>query len=103
MRKKTVSMRTGLLALLISLLAGCGGASEAPVTPVPQAGTGTDDAAAAAAATITAADMGRLIGALAHDSAMGRDTPSRELEKAAEYIAARFRSLGLQPAGENGT
>ena len=40
---------------------------------------------------------------LASDELKGRASGSPELEKAAEYIASQFRTLGLQPAGENGT
>lgn len=50
------------------------------------------------AATITATDMRRRVGLLAHDSMGGRDTPSPGLEKAAAYVASEFRSFGLQPA-----
>jgi Zn-dependent M28 family amino/carboxypeptidase len=32
----------------------------------------------------------------------GRDTPSRGLDIAAEYIAAQFRRIGLEPAGDDG-
>jgi len=32
----------------------------------------------------------------------GRDTPSRGLDIAAEYIAAQFRRAGLEPAGDDG-
>ena len=32
----------------------------------------------------------------------GRDTPSRGLDVAAEYIAAQFRSEGLEPGGDDG-
>lgn len=39
------------------------------------------------------------IGVLAADSMKGRDTPSRELEISAEYIAERFRQFGLEPIG----
>ncbi len=53
--------------------------------------------------TITPEDMAREIGVLAHDSLEGRDTPSPGLEAAANYIAHRFRSMGLEPAGEDGT
>jgi hypothetical protein len=53
--------------------------------------------------TITPEDIAREIGVLAHDSLAGRDTPSPGLEAAANYIADRFRSMGLEPAGENGT
>ena len=40
---------------------------------------------------------------LASDDLKGRGNGSQELERAAEYIAAQFRSYGLQTAGENGT
>ena len=40
---------------------------------------------------------------IAHDSMMGRNTPSPGLEMTAQYIADRFASLGLEPGGENGT
>ena len=39
---------------------------------------------------------------LASDLLEGRDTPSRGLDIAAEYIAAEFRRIGLEPAGDNG-
>lgn len=39
---------------------------------------------------------------LASDLLEGRDTPSRGLDIAAEYIAAQFRRAGLEPAGDDG-
>lgn len=39
---------------------------------------------------------------LAHDSMRGRQTGSPEHREAAEYVAARFRELGLRPAGSDG-
>ncbi len=39
---------------------------------------------------------------LASDLLEGRDTPSRGLDLAAEYIAAQFRIIGLEPAGNEG-
>src|SRR5205823_6550224 len=39
---------------------------------------------------------------LASDLLEGRDTPSRGLDVAAEYIAAQFRRAGLKPAGDDG-
>ncbi len=81
--------------LLLPVLAACaGGATE---EPSPEA------SAHRALETITAADMAREIGVLAHDSMAGRDTPSPELEQAAQYLARRFQEMGLEPAGENGT
>jgi hypothetical protein len=56
-----------------------------------------------AAETITAHDLREKIQILAHDSMMGRDTPSPGLERAAAYVVGEFRRLGLRPAGERGT
>ncbi len=40
--------------------------------------------------------------ALSGDGMEGRDTGSAAYQRAAEYVAARFKAAGLQPAGENG-
>jgi hypothetical protein len=53
--------------------------------------------------TITAHDLRAKIEILAHDSMLGRDTPSPGLERAAAYVIGEFRRLGLRPAGELGT
>ncbi len=92
--------RTGLL-LLIPALGACAGGST-PEAPGPEA-VSPEAAMHQAVTTITAADMGARIGALADDSMRGRDTPSPELEKAAVYLSNEFRSLGLKPAGDDGT
>ena len=39
---------------------------------------------------------------IASDLLEGRDTPSRGLDLAAEYIAAQFRRAGLEPVGDDG-
>jgi hypothetical protein len=54
-----------------------------------------------AAATITAADVARRIGVLAHDSMMGRDTPSKGLDLTAQYVADQFQRFGLRPGGDS--
>ncbi len=41
--------------------------------------------------------------ALSGDGMEGRDTGSAAYQHAAEYVAARFKAAGLQPAGENGS
>jgi hypothetical protein len=56
-----------------------------------------------AAASITPADIQQRIGIIADDSMRGRDTPSPELEKTAQYVAAQFKRFGLKPGGEAGT
>ncbi len=56
-----------------------------------------------AAQTITPEDIRRRIGIIADDSMRGRDTPSPELDKVAQYIAAEYKRLGLKPGGDRGT
>jgi len=56
-----------------------------------------------AAATVTAKDVAHRIGIIAHDSMLGRDTPSRGLDLTAQYVADQFRRFGLQPGGDSGS
>jgi hypothetical protein len=74
--------------------------AAAPLAAQMQSGSA---AVTRAAGTITEADVARRIHIIAHDSMMGRDTPSRGLELTAQYIADEFKRLGLKPGGENGT
>ncbi|MGH7597472.1 MAG: M28 family peptidase [bacterium] len=46
---------------------------------------------------ITASDIRRHVDFLASDSMLGRNTPSPELDRAAEYIAGEFKRYGLKP------
>ena len=41
--------------------------------------------------------------ALSGDAMEGRDTGSAAYQRAAEYVAGRFKAAGLMPAGEDGT
>jgi hypothetical protein len=56
----------------------------------------------ATVAAITPADLERRLRLIADDSTMGRASGSEGDYKTAEYIAAEFKRLGLEPAGENG-
>ena len=56
-----------------------------------------------AAQTITAEDLHRRLSVIAHDSMMGRNTPSPGLDMTAQYVADQFKQFGLKPGGENGT
>ena len=56
----------------------------------------------AGAATITAEDIVRRVGVIAHDSMKGRDTPSPELDRTAEWVSAEVRRLGLRAGGDDG-
>ncbi len=51
---------------------------------------------------ITANSLRGTVSFLASDLLEGRDTPSRGLDIAGEYIASQFRRLGLEPAGDDG-
>lgn len=51
---------------------------------------------------ISANSMRGHLSFLASDLLEGRDTPSRGLDLAAEYIAAQFRASGLEAAGDDG-
>ena len=91
----TTAAMLALAALLGALtLAGCG--SDAPTGNDPPNPPETPDLAdpppdgAAAVATITAPDLATRVGIIAHDSMMGRWTPTPELLKAAGYLAAEL-------------
>ncbi len=56
----------------------------------------------AALERISARSLAGHVSFLASDALEGRDTPSKGLEVAAEYIASRFRAAGLEPAGDDG-
>jgi hypothetical protein len=51
---------------------------------------------------ISADSMRGHLSFIASDRLEGRDTPSRGLDIAAEYIAAQFRRAGLEPVGDDG-
>jgi len=52
--------------------------------------------------SITAAKLRGHVSYLASDLLEGRDSPSRGLDLAAEYIASQFRAAGLEPLGDDG-
>ena len=56
----------------------------------------------AAQRATTAADAGRWLGALAHDSLQGRLTGTSGAQKAARLIADRMQRIGLEPLGDDG-
>ena len=97
-------------ALFALLLPACGGEGtgalpDAEVTTSVVSDSNRiagGDPAAEAAATITADDVARRIGVIAHDSMRGRRTPSPELEATARWIAAELEAMGVRPgAGDS--
>jgi len=81
--------RRGFRHAALLLLAAC-----VRTAPSPIVGTSPE---------ITAADLEKRLFLIADDSMMGRETGSLGAYKATDYIAAEFRRMGLEPAGENGT
>ncbi|MDQ4131410.1 MAG: M20/M25/M40 family metallo-hydrolase, partial [Actinomycetota bacterium] len=98
-------MRSRLFASLILFSLSACARSAARPEPRPSAASESSGRkhSPAAVETITAEDMYRRIGVLAHDSLRGRDTPSPGLEAAAAYIARELEAFGLEPAGDSGT
>ena len=86
------------LATPFVLIVTAPASAQAPVAARPSAGS-----VAAAVNSITANDIARRIGVIAHDSMRGRDTPSPELDEVANYIAGEFRRFGLKPGGDKGS
>lgn len=56
-----------------------------------------------AVASITETDFYNKVEIIAHDSMMGRYTPSPGLDMTARWVAHEFRRLGLKPGGDDGT
>src|SRR5262245_60354747 len=81
--------RSSTPVLMLALAIAC-----ARTTPVPVAATSP---------AITEQDLERRLFLIAHDSMLGRETGGPGAFKAADYIAAEFQRLGLEPAGDNGT
>ncbi len=92
-------VRSTFIAALCAALLACGGARSPSVEPRPVPVTTPTVTTAA----ITPSDLSHRLFLIAHDSMMGRETGGEGDYKTAEYVAAEFRRLGLEPAGEKGT
>ena len=103
----------GLPVLALAAAQAC--APAAPMvdpTPAPSAAVGHGPSnsslpltyrAQPTVAAITRGDLMSRLYTLADDSMMGRQAGHRGNVMATDYIAAEFRRMGLEPAGENGT
>jgi hypothetical protein len=100
-------LRAPVLGLLASALVSVSCASGGGVDPDPAlspAPAAYDQAAIdQASASITPGALRAHIAFLASDDLGGRGTPSPGQEKAAQYVAERFSSYGLEPAGDGGS
>jgi hypothetical protein len=88
MSQRIATSSTALLAALGAF------ACSAPGVPAPLTAT---------SAAITEQDLRQRLFLIADDSMMGRESGSLGNYRTADYVAAEFRRLGLEPAGENGT
>ena len=77
--------------------------TAAALSQVPSQVTPSPSSTAQQLATLlTANGLKADVSFLASDLLEGRDTPSRGLDIAAEYIAAQYRRAGLEPVGDDG-
>ncbi|HET9533604.1 MAG TPA: M28 family peptidase [Blastocatellia bacterium] len=94
---KSYSIRLLALLVLMSLVAAAGEAQQQKA----ESFTITPDIRAALD-HISADSLRGHLSFIASDLLEGRNTPSRGLDIAAEYIAAQFRRSGLEPVGDDG-
>ncbi|MGB8509310.1 MAG: M28 family peptidase [Pyrinomonadaceae bacterium] len=93
--KRNRSRRGALVTALLCALMLC---STVPATGQKAALT-TDERAALE--RVSADSLRGHLSFISSDALEGRNTPSRGLDLAAEYIAAQFRRAGLEPAGDD--
>ena len=86
--------------LLFATLAACQREAD---TAEPSLSVSAPPPAAAAPLTADEQRIAADVNALADDRMEGRETGTRGYDLAAEYAAKRFREIGLQPAGDDGT
>lgn len=106
---RSIALTTAALAVAY----GCAPATTVQTTPPAAAPAPQAQAAPAVlpqrfaaqptVAQITPRDLMSRLYTIADDSMMGRQAGHRGNYMATEYIAAEFRRMGLEPAGENGT
>jgi hypothetical protein len=90
-RVRAIGPAGALVAVLTGASAACG-----------QMTASAGEAVVRAAESITADNLERHLEVIAHDSMLGRDTPSRGLLLTALYVAQQFRDYGLEPgAGDD--
>lgn len=93
-------MRRALVALLLS---SCTAAPTAVATVPPSAASPSPSPLASPASEFDGAKAHDHLAYLADPARGGRFTGSPGFEDAARYIADRFKDIGLEPAGDNGT
>ncbi len=95
---KAQPLTRGALASILCALLLCATAT----TPQAQQKATLTVEESAALERISADSLRGHLSFIASDALEGRNTPSRGLDIAAEYIAAQFRRAGLEPIGDDG-
>lgn len=108
---RIAALRTRSLVLLLAIsaslwLIGCEREKPAPTEPAPAAAASLPPLDTSKDIAAIDVDGARRIRAdvvyLADDKLEGREAGTRGYDLAADYVAKRFREIGLTPAGENG-
>lgn len=83
---RAVARNSGLVVLVVAAATACAGGRP----PVPSA-------------AISEGSLRIRLTAFADDTMMGREAGTIWNQRATDYVAAQFRALGVEPAGERGT
>lgn len=97
------SMVLGMLFLGLTLQASPQQRKPQPKAKPKAAKPAVDTDLQAALDRISADSLRGNLSFIASDALEGRNTPSRGLDIAAEYIAAQFRRAGVEPGGDSGS
>ena len=96
-------VNTLFLALLI-IIAGCTGSQSSTqnqaTNPEPEGLNTSTDALLSYQDEITVDFLRQHLTAFADDSMQGRETGTKGLEMAADYLAKQYKQIGLQPVGD---
>ena len=90
-------------SLSLCLLVACATSSPKPPPSASSGGQGFPDGATAAAESIRPVAIASHIRFLSDDLLAGRDPGTPGFDVAAKYVASELQSIGIRPAGENGT
>lgn len=90
------ALRAPTLLLALAVLAACNPPPRGP------AGGGSPRSQAPDTAGVRLENVRAHLDVLAHDSMQGRATATEGMFRAARYLAAQFRALGLEAAGDSG-
>jgi hypothetical protein len=90
-------------ALAVALTGAACAPGQPSAAPTPDPAAPVSASVYRSATTITATDLRYRLSAFAADSMNGREAGSPGGVKAADYLAAELRRVGVEPAGENGT